>query len=99
MSDNTNLPNKAVGGHVEWLIEQRYRNQKASANLFKLIEKEDERSPHAESAQTLIAVGFSLWRAAFLADKKNLKSYTYASAKAFLQEILEHNAAIGLFWQ
>ncbi len=43
-------------------------------------------------AKTLVSIGFSLWRAAFLADKSGEREETDDHATYFLGEMLETNA-------
>ncbi len=43
------------------------------------------------TAQALIGVSFSLWRAAFLADKTGNKGESLKSATSFLEQIIQNN--------
>jgi hypothetical protein len=47
---------------------------------------------YSRAAQDLASVAFSLWRAAFLADKSSRRSDVFAKAKAFLARVVEDNA-------
>jgi len=81
--------------HLGWLVESRASNQRAALRLFTLIEKHPEGSKSKEflrKTQTLIAACFSLWRAAFLADKTGRRHAVLADAKAFLGRMLTDNA-------
>lgn len=59
---------KASVEHLEWAISSRARNQKACLSLLKLFELYEDfwkSKDAAKAAQDLLAVAFSLWRAAF----------------------------------
>jgi hypothetical protein len=81
--------------HLEWLIESRAKNQRASGKLYRLLE---EREPQIKEkdisrmAQSLVAISFSLWRAAFLADKTGKTRSVFDDAKLFLGKMLIDNA-------
>lgn len=80
--------------HLEWLIQSRMRNQNACLKLFNIFEKYSEEAKAKEfraASQTLVAVGFSLWRAAFLADKTGQREAVFADARAFLAQLLTNN--------
>jgi hypothetical protein len=58
--------------HLKWLVKSRAANQEAALGLFNLFEQYPEQLKSAglsRKAQSLVAACFSLWRAAFLADK------------------------------
>jgi hypothetical protein len=81
--------------HLTWLIQSRMRNQNACLRLFNAFEKFPTAANGMElraKSQTLVAVGFSLWRAAFLADKTGQRDAVFADAHAFLAELLTNNA-------
>lgn len=81
--------------HLEWLIQSRMRNQNACLRLFDTFEKYPDQAKNTAfraHSQTLVAVGFSLWRAAFLADKSGKREAVFADARAFLAELLTNNA-------
>jgi len=70
------------------------RNQNACLKLFNIFEKYSEEAKAKEfraASQTLVAVGFSLWRAAFLADKTGQREAVFADARAFLAQLLTNN--------
>ncbi|MGY4327830.1 hypothetical protein ACVWWG_002247 [Bradyrhizobium sp. LB7.2] len=46
----------------------------------------------ARAAQDLIAVTFSLWRAAFLADKTGRRADVFDHGRLFLERVIEDNA-------
>jgi hypothetical protein len=59
--------------HLEWAIQSRARNQQTCLRLLRSFERHEKRwqtKKYAPIAQDLLAVAFSLWRAAFLADRK-----------------------------
>lgn len=82
--------------HLEWLIRSREANQRASLQLHKLIDthliEAKPAKPLSAKAQVLTAVCFSLWRAAFLADKTGVHEATIKDAHAFLGKMLTDNA-------
>jgi hypothetical protein len=81
--------------HLEWLIQSRMRNQNACLRLFNTFEKYPEQAKSQTfraHSQTLVAVGFSLWRAAFLADKTGDREAVFADARIFLAKLLTDNA-------
>lgn len=92
MSKSDNLQRS----HVEWLIASRAANQRASLDLYALLENHAERirkhKDLSNKAQLLVAVSFSLWRAAFLADKSGLRKEVLADTMAFLGKMLTDNA-------
>lgn len=58
--------------HLEWLVQSRSRCQVAGLELFKLFEEHASKAKsktYNRIFQTFVSVNFSLWRAAFLADK------------------------------
>jgi hypothetical protein len=80
--------------HLEWLVENRAANQRTSAKLYRLFKeypKQVSNRPFASQAQALVAIGFSLWRSAFLSDKTGLLSDTNEDAEWFLGELLLTN--------
>src|SRR3954465_12455575 len=77
--------------HLEWLVESRAANQRAALRLFNVIEKNSKRGKKKEflrKVQLLVAACFSLWRAAFLADKTGNRHAVLADARAFLGKML-----------
>jgi hypothetical protein len=81
--------------HLRWLVSSRSRNQSAALRLFELFEKHSDKLHQralSERAQALVAATFSLWRAAFLADKTGVRREAIADARTFLGKILTDNA-------
>jgi len=81
--------------HLEWLVESRARNQGASLKLLSLFEKYPRRlrnRQNAALAEAMVAIGFSLWRGAFLADKSGAKGGAVDDAEAILGRMLLDNA-------
>ena len=77
--------------HLEWVIESRAENQRVSLRLLKIV-KEFPNAGSSWEAQNLVAVGFSLWRAAFLADRTAKSEIRSTHAKEFLEKMLVDNA-------
>lgn len=81
--------------HLAWLIESRHRNQKSALALLLLLREYDKfwkTKDLSVAAQELTSVCFSLWRAAFLADKTGRRSEVFTHGKAFLERVIEDNA-------
>jgi hypothetical protein len=79
--------------HLKWLVESRKQNQEVSARLYELLTpKFPKDAMLGYEAKTLVSVGFSLWRAAFLANKSGELGETNEHATYFLGEMLETNA-------
>ncbi len=81
--------------HLEWSIRSRARNQACSfrlAVLFADHSKVWQTKSYSRAAQDLTAVSFSLWRAAFLADKTGKRVAVFAEARKFLERVIEDNA-------
>lgn len=81
--------------HLQWAIDSRTRNQQSNLKLLKLLEEhpgEWKTKHNAMVAQDLIAIAFSLWRAAFLADKTGKRSDVLSHGKIFLETVVRDNA-------
>jgi hypothetical protein len=83
--------------HLKWLVESRARNQRVSLDLFDLIKTHPEKLLNSDSdlkydAQNLVAISFSLWRAAFLADRTGHMEERLKDAERFLGKMLTDNA-------
>jgi hypothetical protein len=80
--------------HLKWAIDKRYQNQRCSLQLLTLLtihERQWKTKKFARAAQDLISVAFSLWRAAFLADKTGKRERVFDEGKEFLEKIIEDN--------
>lgn len=81
--------------HLGWVIDSRRENQAATLRLYKLFEtyKDEIHDPIlSKKAQRLVGVAFSLWRAAFLADKTGKRTKVLSDARGFLAKMLTDNA-------
>ena len=79
--------------HLKWLVKSRTQNQEVSARLYELMTPKCWKNKKlGYEAKTLVSIGFSLWRAAFLADKSGDLKETNEHATYFLGEMLETNA-------
>ena len=82
--------------HLQWLVDSRAANQKSALTLLRIldnnIEKIRKNKEHSTRAQLLVAVCFSLWRAAFLADKTGVRETVLQHAQDFLGKMLADNA-------
>jgi hypothetical protein len=81
--------------HLQWAIESRARNQRCAVRLLGLFMEYEEQwnTKHwARAAQELLSVSFSLWRAAFLADKTAKRAAVFSHGTDFLEKIIEDNA-------
>lgn len=81
--------------HFQWLVDARHRNQTCALKLRSLLkdyEKNWKTKQHSLSAQELISVSFSLWRAVFLADKTGKRSAVFDDGLSFIERVIEDNA-------
>ncbi|MGC3980770.1 MAG: hypothetical protein QM808_05870 [Steroidobacteraceae bacterium] len=88
----TKLPNLS---HLEWAVESRARNQRSAVRLLRLFTEHEalwKTQRWSRAAQDLLSVSFSLWRAAFLADKSGQRKAVFADGRDFLEKIIEDNA-------
>ena len=60
--------------------------------LFHKYESTWKTKKFSRAAQDLIAVSFSLWRAAFLAEKTGKRSIVFEHGRTFLEKVIEDNA-------
>jgi hypothetical protein len=81
--------------HLAWLVASRTKNQSAALKLFKLLDSHGMKMRsrgYSQTAQDLVSVCFSLWRAAFLADRVGTRSAIIDDARTFLGKMLVDNA-------
>lgn len=82
--------------HLQWLVNSRTANQKSALSLHLVLEENSQAIKKSKElstkAQILVAVCFSLWRAAFLADKTGIREAVLQDARAFLGKMLTDNA-------
>jgi hypothetical protein len=81
--------------HLSWVVESRTVLQRTSLELFELLQKNKTvltQKQNAELIRALLASAFSLWRAAFLADKSGERKKVIHDGYEFLGKILTDNA-------
>lgn len=81
--------------HLRWAVESRSKNQLSAVRLLTLFREHETRwktQKWSRAAQDLLSVLFSLWRAAFLADKTGRRAEVFNDATEFLENIIEDNA-------
>jgi hypothetical protein len=81
--------------HFEWLIESRSRNQRSALKLRSVLrtyERQWKTRAFSSAAQELSAISFSLWRAAFLAEKTGSRAAVFKHAAEFLDKVIEDNS-------
>lgn len=82
-------------GHLQWAIESRVQNQRCAVRLLHIFmeyEQQWKTLRWSRAAQELLSVSFSLWRAAFLADKTAKRADVFSHARDFLEKMIEDNA-------
>ncbi len=81
--------------HLAWAVESRARNQRSCLRLLTLLRTYEHfwiTQDLSKATQDLIGIAFSLWRAAFLADKKGKRETIFAHGVDFLEKVIESNA-------
>ncbi len=81
--------------HLAWAIESRARNQRSSLRLLRLFRTYEhfwKTQDLSKATQDLIGVAFSLWRAAFLADKVAKREAVFSHGIDFLEKIIDSNS-------
>jgi hypothetical protein len=89
---NEKTPNSV---HLEWVIKGRAKNQQVALDLYDLMTENHNTKVKlhlSERAQDLTAIAFSLWRAAFLADRTGETEAKMKHAEEFLAKMLTDNA-------
>jgi hypothetical protein len=90
---------KGVTGELEqmaWLVHNRAKNQRLMLRVYELYVAHGDhlRKDHraAMRGTDLVAVGFSLWRAVFLADRSGDLDARVDHTRAFLKRLVGDNA-------
>ena len=81
--------------HLEWAIKARAKNQACCLRLLRLFDDNPgfwRQKKASRAAQELVAVAFSLWRAAFLAEKTGKREQVLKHGRDFLERLIEDNA-------
>lgn len=81
--------------HLEWAIAARAKNQICCLRLLRLLDDNSafwKTKKASRAAQELVAIAFSLWRAAFLAEKTGSREQVVKDARDFLAGLIEDNA-------
>lgn len=81
--------------HLKWSVDSRHKNQIICLELLELFDKNEQKwktKRNSRWAQDLIAVSFSLWRAAFLAERRGGREFVFNDGKSFLSKVIEDNA-------
>jgi hypothetical protein len=84
--------------HLEWLTENRSRNQRSALELYRILKLHPMMShEHLAVAHLMVGISFSLWRAVFLGDFRGPEhrdgdKEISAGAEAFLEIIIRDNA-------
>ena len=81
--------------HLDWAIRSRANNQLCCLRLLRTFETYEElwkTQNRSRAAQELIAIAFSLWRAAFLAEKDGSRKLVLKHGRDFLCKLVEDNA-------
>ncbi len=81
--------------HLKWLIDRRSSIQMSCADLYDLMDIHSEllhSDAYLNMAEALVAICFSLWRAAFLTDKETAREEVFKDGHDFLGTILSDNS-------
>jgi hypothetical protein len=79
--------------NLDWLVDSRCKIQRLLFKLYAFAKQNPERVPQQTlQCQLLVAVGFALWRAAFLADGELTWENIDKASTSFLKELVEDNA-------
>lgn len=78
---------------LAWLVEHRHKIHAFLLDLWKVLpDKSVKGSRPVNVLQLLVGAGFSLWRAAFLANERRSWEYNAQHAKDFLLKVIKDNA-------
>jgi hypothetical protein len=92
--DSVQDENKPSLAHLKWLIKSRNQNNLTAHKLLSLFEDHPAQirsKPCSEASQILVAVSFSLWRAAFLSETTDIVHDRVDDAEDFLRKMLSDN--------
>lgn len=81
--------------HLDWLNESRRRILRSATDLRRLMDEHKtslQQVMYRNVSEALVAICFSLWRAAFLADKTGEREAVFEDARLFLGKIIVDNA-------
>jgi len=78
--------------HLAWAIKSRRRIQSATLQLYELMLSQSATTEQRKQMLELAAVAFSLWRAAFLADRKAGTEARTVHAREFVLKMLTDNS-------
>jgi hypothetical protein len=90
-ASSTDSDHQRVGLHLRWRVQSRYSNQQAARKIRALLNHPKASDGNLATVQDLIGACFSLWRAAFLADKTGVRDDVFRHASIFLDEMIAHN--------
>lgn len=83
-------------GHLEWLVKNRSRNQRATLRLYRLLRKRrkilDKNVVYEGLVEELAGIAFSLWRAVFLSDLSDDPEAQLIHVSQFLGTLISTNA-------
>ena len=73
---------------LEWLVDRRSKIQQLLLDIYSL----DSKPSRSMAFQLLVGVGFSLWRAAFLAEGEHASTKIQEHSRNFLKTLIIDNA-------
>ncbi|MGB6485915.1 MAG: hypothetical protein WBE91_03440 [Steroidobacteraceae bacterium] len=88
---STEGEHQRVSLHLKWLVQSRYSNQQAALKITALLNQPKASDGNLATVQDLVGACFSLWHAAFLADKTGVRAVVFKHASDFLDEMIAHN--------
>jgi hypothetical protein len=82
--------------YTDWLIESRHKVQRLMADLYNFSKQHPALAERENSDRLvyghLVAIAFSLWRAAFLADKSRDWSDVFPNLEKALEKLITDNS-------